>query len=253
VLIVGSLCGFVFLNQLLAHFDSFNSNELATARVSHWSGYIVSLNLENKTEGVSSVSASWIVPSVAYSINDTYSSVWVGVGGYGESTLIQAGTEQHCENGKVEYFAWYELLPKTITRISTLDIQPGDKVTTTITLVNDATDSWLIQVVDETDGERFQKTVTYDSTRSSAEWIVERPLVNGEISTLANFNQATLTDCTVTINGVTGSIGNFTYTPAVMVEEDDTDLVSTSALNVDGSSFKVTYLNPNQTVVTAKP
>ncbi len=253
MLIVGSLVGFVFLNQLLIQFNASSLNELAPARVSHWSGYIVSLDLQNKSQGVSSINASWIVPSITYSVNDTYSSIWVGVGGYGESTLIQAGTEQHSENGRVEYFAWYELLPRTIIRISTLDIQPGDKVTTTITLVNENTDSWLIQVVDETEGRSFQKTVTYDSSQKSAEWIVERPLVNGEISTLANFNQVTLTGCTTTINGVTGSIKNFTYTPAVMVDANDTDLVSTSPLTDDGSSFTVTYIKPNQTIVTSTP
>jgi hypothetical protein len=252
-LIAGSLAGFIFLNQLLAQFNAENATELATARVSHWSGYIVSLNLENKSQGVSMVTGSWIVPEVAYSVNDTYSSVWVGVGGYGESKLIQAGTEQHCENGKIEYFAWYELLPRTITTINTLSIQPGDKITTTITLVDDDADSWLITVIDETEGKSFQKTVTYDSTRKSAEWIVERPLVNGEISTLANFNQATLTDCKTTINGVTGVIKNFTYTPAIMVDTNDTDLVATSRLDSDGASFTVTYIKPTEIITTTKP
>ena len=254
VLIAGTLLGFTFLNQLLVHFDSANQNELATAYVTHWSGYIISLDLQNKTEGVSSITASWIVPEVTSSINDTYSSCWVGIGGYGESLLIQAGTEQHSENGQVEYFAWYELLPRTITRISILDIQPGDEITTTITLVDDENNSWLIQVVDKTEGKVFQKTVTYESTRKSAEWIVERPLVNGEISTLANFNQTTLTNCEVTINGVTGNINEFTFTPAVMVDSNSdsnkTELVAVSPLSEDGSSFTVTYLNPNANATT---
>jgi hypothetical protein len=199
------------------------------------------------------ITGSWIVPEVAYSVNDTYSSVWVGIGGYGETSLIQAGTEQHCENGKIEYFAWYELLPRTIITIQNLNIQPGDKVTTTITLVDDNADSWLIQVVDETEGQSFQKTVTYDSTRKSAEWIVERPLVNNQISTLANFNQVTLTDCKTTINGVTGVIKNFTYTPAVMVDANDSDLVETSRLGSDGASFTVTYIKPTEIIATTKP
>jgi hypothetical protein len=251
VLLVGAILSGVFLNQLLTRFDAFNPNELAPERVSHWSGYIVNLALQNKSEGVSSVSGSWIVPKIVYSVNDTYSSVWVGIGGYGEQTLIQAGTEQHCENGKVEYFAWYELLPRTIIRVSTLDISPGDKVTTTITLMDEKTDTWRITVVDQTEGKSFQKTVSYESSMKSAEWIVERPMVNGEISTLADFDKATLTDCSVTINGVAGSIKNFTYTPAVMADAN-VDLVHTSSLNSEGSSFTITYLKPNQnaTVVT---
>jgi len=144
-------------------------------------------------------------------------------------------------------------LPRTIITIQNLNIQPGDKVTTTITLVDDNTDSWLIQVVDETEGQSFQKTVTYDSTRKSAEWIVERPLVNSQISTLANFNQVTLNDCKTTINGVTGVIKNFTYTPAVMVDANDSDLVETSRLGSDGASFTVTYIKPTEIIATTKP
>jgi Peptidase A4 family len=252
VLIAGSLLSVVFLNGLLASFDSVSQSETAPARVSHWSGYIISLDLQNKSEGVSSISGTWTVPEIAYSENNTYSSVWVGVGGYGEKTLIQAGTEQHCENGRISYFAWYELLPASITTEGiNLDIQPGDRVTTSITLVNEEKGSWLITIVDETEGRFFQITVDYpQSTRKTAEWIVERPTVNGKISTLADFNQVTLTDCTTTINGVTGSIQNFTFTKAVMVGSLDNDLVQTSTLGSDGSSFTVTYLKPNQTTTS---
>ena len=247
VVIVGSLLSLVFLNGLLAQFDAVSVTETAPARVTHWSGYIIGLgDLQNKSEGVSSITGTWIVPEIKYSENNTYSSVWVGVGGYGETSLIQAGTEQHCENGRITYFAWYELLPATITTITTVEISPGDQITTSITLVDHAKNSWLITLVDQTTGESFQKTVTYDSTRQTAEWIVERPTVNNQISTLANFNQATLTDCSTTINGVTGSIKDFTYTKAVMVDSMDNELVKTSALSSDGSSFNVTYLEPNQ-------
>ncbi len=245
VLIAGVFAGFYFLNELLIRFDSATITELAPARVSHWSGYIINLDVENKTEGVGSISASWVVPQIAYSTNDTYSSVWVGVGGYGEKTLIQAGTEHQVENGKIEYFAWYELLPATIVRVPTLGIEPGDTVTTSISLVDQARNSWVISIVDETEGRSFQKTVTYNSSMKSAEWIVERPTVNNQISTLADFGTITLTDCKTSINGVSGSIKNFTYTPAVMVDSNDTDLVSVSKLGSDGSSFTVTYIPPS--------
>lgn len=204
-----------------------------------------------------SISASWVVPQISVSVNDTFSSVWVGVGGFGESSLIQAGTEQHCVNGHLEYFAWYELLPYTITRIHTLDIQPGDKITTSIILVDENKNTWVITVTDETEGAEFQKTVTYNSSMKSAEWIVERPTVNNTISTLANFGEATVTNCTTTINGVSGSIDNFTFTPAIMVDSNDLELVSTSPLSGDGSSFTVTYikpkLNPTPTAVSSIP
>ncbi len=251
MVIVGALLSSVFLNGLLAQFDASNTTETAPARVTHWSGYIVDLvNVQNKTEAVSSITGTWIVPQIKYSENNTYSSVWVGVGGYGEESLIQAGTEQHCENGQITYFAWYELLPKTITTITTMEIHPGDKITTTITLVNEKQNNWLITLIDHTSGQNFQKTVTYNSSQKTAEWVVERPMVNNQFSTLADFTQATLTDCSTTINGVTGSIKNFTHTKAVMIGSSDNDLVITSALNNDGTGFTVTYLKPGENATT---
>lgn len=244
ILVVGASVAFYGLDQLLIKLDSASPNQLATARVSHWSGYLVDLNLANRSQGVTSVSGTWTVPSVIASENDTFSSVWVGIGGYGETSLIQAGTEQHCVDGQVEYFAWYELLPKTINRIHTLTIYPGDSVTTTITLLDFEESSWLIKIEDHTRSTAFQRTVTYNSTMKSAEWIVERPTVNGKISTLADFGTATLTNCTATINGVSGSISNFTYTPVIMVDGDDNDLVSITPVRNDGASFQVTYIKP---------
>jgi hypothetical protein len=245
VLVIGSVVSLVFLNGLLASFDAAGVTEAAPARVSHWSGYIISLDLKNKTEGVSSITGTWGVPEIQYSVSNTYSSVWVGISGYGESSLIQAGTEQHCEKGKISYFAWYELLPATIITVNTLEISPGDIITTSITLVNDKQNTWQIIIIDETTGRSFEKTVTYDATRKSAEWIVERPTVNGQVSTLADFNKATLINCQTTIKGTTGTIKDFIYTQATMVDSQDNDLVKTSSLSSDGSSFTVTYLQPN--------
>ena len=168
----------------------------------------------------------------------------MGIGGYGETTLIQAGTEHQSVDGKLEYFAWYELLPRTITTIHTLSIYPGDKITTTITLLDFDQNSWSITLEDHTRRTSFQKTVTYNSSMKCAEWIVERPTVEGQISTLADFGTTGLTNCTVTVNGVKGSIADFPYTPVVMVDSNDSDLVSTSALGNDGASFEVTYIKP---------
>ncbi len=250
---MGAAVGFYSLNQLLAKFDADNPNELAPARVSHWSGYLVSLDLKNRSEGVQGVSGSWIIPSVSISENDTFSSIWVGIGGYGETTLIQAGTEQESVNGHTEYYAWYELLPQTITRIHTLNIYPGDKITTSITLLDENKTSWLIAINDNTRGTVFQKTVTYNSSMKCAEWIVERPTVDNKMSTLADFGVATLTNCTATINGVSGSIEDFIYTPVIMEDSNDTDLVSTSPLNNDGASFSVTYIKPTENIPETTP
>jgi hypothetical protein len=209
---------------------------------------MVASDIHNRSSVVSSVSASWRVPSVNLSENDTYSGVWVGIGGYGEETLIQAGTEQECIGGQRNYYVWYELLPAYMIRIRTLLVHPGDMITTSISLINENTSTWQIEIRDVTQGRNFRKVVFYNSSRLSAEWIVERPKVNGTVSTLADFGDVTFTECKATLDGVAGAVGNFSYAQLVMYGDKDAALVSVSPLNDSNSSFTVSYLeSPSQT------
>ena len=208
-------------------------------RVSQWSGYIAASDVHNRSPVVSSVSASWTVPEVKPSENATFSGVWVGIGGYGEDTLIQTGTEQEYYNGEAVYYAWYELLPGYLVRIQSLHVRAGDRITASINLVNENASTWSIEIRDVTRGEVFNRVFVYNSSMLSAEWIIERPKVNGVVSTLADFGNVTFTECKATVDGFTGAIGNFSYAQFVM-HDDDTALVSVSPLNEDG--FTVSYL-----------
>ena len=216
------------------------TSEPSPIRVSQWSGYMVAP--DSQTPLVTSVSGSWTVPQVKPSENNTFLGVWVGIGGYGEDTLIQTGTEQEYLEGRVSYYAWYELLPAHLVRIPSLHVRPGDLITASVSLVSQNANRWSIEINDVTRSEQFTKVVVYNSSMQSAEWIIERPLVNDSISTLANFGNATFTDCKATINGVTGTIGNFSYSQLIMHEDGDTPLVSVSPLNEMGSGFTVTYI-----------
>jgi hypothetical protein len=176
--------------------------------------------------------------------------MWVGIGGYGEDTLIQTGTEQEYFNGRPIYYAWYELLPDYLVEIPRIHVQLGDTITASISLVND--NSWTITLSDVTRGEHFEKTVVYNSSRLSAEWVVERPKVNGTVSTLADFGTAAFTDCKATVDDVTGVIGNFSYAQLVM-HDGDTPLVSVTPLDSDKSGFTVSYLEPPTPTASANP
>jgi len=219
-------------------------------RVSQWSGYIVASDIQNRSPVVSSVSASWTVPEVKLSENDTFSGVWVGIGGYGEETLIQTGTEQEYLNGRLVYYAWYELLPDYLIRIPRLHVRAGDTITASISLINANASTWSIEISDATRGEHFKKVVVYNSSLLSAEWVVERPKVNGTVSTLADFGNVTFTECKATVDGVTGPIGNFSYAQLSM-HEKDISLVSVSPLNEDESGFTVSYLEPSSATIMA--
>jgi len=237
--IVGAVAVFYSITLFLA--SSSQPEEPTVLRLSQWSGYMVASDVQNRSPVVSSIGASWTVPEVKPSENDTFSGVWVGIGGYGEETLIQTGTEQEYIDGRFTYYAWYELLPDYLVRIPNLHVQPGDTITASISLVNENASTWSIEISDVTRGEHFKRVVVYNSSMLSAEWVVERPKVNGVVSTLADFGNVTFTECKATVDGVTAAIGNFSYAQLVMHDED-TALVSVSPLDEDESGFTVGYL-----------
>ncbi|MHB8329564.1 MAG: G1 family glutamic endopeptidase, partial [Acidimicrobiales bacterium] len=75
----------------------------------NWAGYV------DIASTITSVEGSFIVPN-AGTLPPGVSATWVGIGGYGTSDLIQAGTQQISSPfGQFfaggSYAAWYEMLP----------------------------------------------------------------------------------------------------------------------------------------------
>jgi hypothetical protein len=237
--IVGAVAVFYSINLFFT--SSSPIEKPAVLHVSEWSGYILASDMQIPSPVISCISASWMVPEIKPSENMTFSGVWIGIGGYGEESLIQTGTEQEYLNNKPVYYAWYELLPDYLVRIPTLHVQPGDTIAASINLVNESTNIWLITINDVTRSEQFKKTIVYTSSMLSAEWVVERPKVNGTVSTLADFGNVTFTECNASVDDVTGPIGNFSYAQLAMYD-GETPLVSVLPLNVDESGFTVSYL-----------
>ena len=206
-----------------------------------WAGYIIAKNSNSQFE-VISVNASWIVPKVNVSSGDGYSSAWIGIGGQLDKSLIQVGTEHDVVNGEDTYTAWYELLPSFAVRLTSITVSPGDTMIAAVNLVNSDINQWSIQISDATTGQAFSRNVVYNSTRSSGEWIVERPTINNQIGTLADFGNLTFTDCYVNVNNVTGPIAKFSFTKIQMTNSQNAKLTSVSALTAGESSFTVSYL-----------
>ena len=209
---------------------------------SDWSGYSVSSDLNNPQPKVTGVNASWTVPIVNVSKGDSFSAVWIGVGGQFDDTLIQTGTEQDSTSGRGVYSAWYELLSSNAVTIDSLGVSPGDEITASISLLEPATNTWSIEIHDVTSGQSFQKNLVYVSSMLSAEWIVERPMVNNRLGTLADFGKITFTGCAATIDGNVGNISSFPTIQVTMYNRKNVELVGVSPLTSKGSSFSVNYL-----------
>jgi hypothetical protein len=207
-----------------------------------WAGYVAASSFSNPQPQVIGINASWTIPSINASATDVYSSAWIGIGGQFDKTLIQLGTEHDYDsnNDQVKYSAWYEMLPAYAQNIP-VTISEGDNITASITMINSDTNEWNIQLIDNTNNQSFSQNVAYNSTRSSGEWIVERPTLNNQITSLASFGTITFTDAYVNINNAVYPLGHAPFAQVLMTNRQNTQLTSVSSISADGTSFTVGY------------
>ena len=246
LLVVWFLLLAVTLSFLALLADEFNRNPQSQSFTSlSWSGYLVSNDFAVPPIQITGINGSWTVPEVNPSIGDTYSSAWVGIGGQNDKTLIQAGTEHNYVDGKADYYAWYELLPGFAVPIKEFILAPGDSFAVSITMNDSQSNQWRIQIRDYTRGQNFIKTVTYNSSRASGEWVMERPSINKSITSLANFGSITFSNCYIVVNNAVGNLSHFKYSQVKMANQADTALTSVTPVGTESSSFRVTYLSAN--------
>jgi Peptidase A4 family len=203
----------------------------------NWSGYAVTPG-----SGITGVTSTFTVPSAGLD-PPGFAATWAGIGGYNTSDLIQAGTgEQSVPSNPLvgpQYYAWYELLPNSETQLtncsgdSSCTVTPGDSITVAINNVSG--DTWSISVSDS--GKRsWGQDVTYSSSESSAEWILEAPTLV-EQTVLANVGTvpfgptSTYTDASGTHTIAAGSPTQIDLGTGVVNE------ATPSALASDGQSF----------------
>jgi hypothetical protein len=195
---------------------------------SNWSGYAIS------GSGFNSVTGQWTVPAAAPSRKATYSSNWVGIDGFNNSSLIQTGTESDYYGGSAHLDAWWEILPAAETVIPTITVKAGDVMTASIT--HGSGSSWTITIGDKTSGKSFTTTQTYTGPQTSAEWIEEAPSLGGRVATLANYGLATFDPGTV--NG--GPPGLTASESGVMVQKG-VQVPTPSNPDAGADGFNVAY------------
>jgi hypothetical protein len=178
---------------------------------SNWAGYAV------HRSGVSfkEVSAAWKEPTLSCRRGaDTYSAMWVGLGGYYQTSnaLEQIGTEVDCKkDGSVQASAWYELVPDPSQTIH-LTVKPGDTIAASVSVTGSRAQ---LALADTTRHWTFTRTFTPSSIDiSSAEWILEAPSAclsptACAVLPLAHFRSASFGFArAVTTTGKTGTISS---------------------------------------------
>lgn len=204
---------------------------------SNWSGYAASGG------SFTSVTGTWTVPSVTATTSGA-DATWVGIGGVDSRDLIQAGTQATVSGGVVQYDAWIEMLPAS-SRPVQLAVTAGDSVT--VTLTEKSPGQWTITIKNNTTGGRYATTVSYDSTRTSAEWVEEAPSVGRETLALDEFGRVTFTGASAIRDGRTLGLMDLGADAITMINGSRQTLAQPSVIGADGASFTVTRTGAQST------
>jgi len=227
-----------------------------TSESTNWAGYAI------HRSGVrfDKVLGTWIEPQPTCSAHEpTYSSIWVGIGGYDLSSeaLEQIGTDADCSaSGRVSSSAWYELVPAP-SRAIKLRVSPGDRIRAAVSIAGQRVTLTLRDLTRHRSFAETLRAAKLDAT--SAEWIVEAPSLCSNRFTcrtlpLADFDAASFTAVAArTTQGHTGTIEDrrWTKTRIRLAEAGrrfiagataaDFATATPSPLTAGGSAFTVTY------------
>jgi hypothetical protein len=182
----------------------------------NWAGYAVEGTPETN-DSVTAVSGTWVVPTAMATSNSAANSAnpqcatWVGIDGFGNSTVEQIGTASYLFGGIPEYYAWYELYPANMMEIGKLTlgkISPGDTMTASVQYgLPSYPNEFLLTITDNTTGKSYSTPqADATATRSTAEWIAEAPSTTSGVEPLPLIGSVPFTNASATIGGITGPI-----------------------------------------------
>ena len=193
-----------------------------TSQSSNWAGYAV----HHAHVNFKKVVGTWTQPKAVCTPNQpSYSSVWVGIGGYSVTSqaLEQIGTEADCTAGGSEASsAWYELVPAASQTVK-IPVSAGDRVRASVAVYGKNVTLTLDNLTRHRTFKKHLHASVLDTT--SAEWIVEAPSVCSgnacQTLPLADFGSTGFTAARAT--ATTGHVGTiddrrWTTTKIVLAE-----------------------------------
>ncbi|WP_161631713.1 G1 family glutamic endopeptidase [Pseudonocardia asaccharolytica] len=186
----------------------------------NWSGFVTS------GTGFHSVSASWRQPPVTCSSVGNKFAIWVGIDGYGSSTVEQTGVATDCSSGSPSHQAWYEMVP-ALPVYHDDPVQAGDSMTAGVVRSGR---HYTMTITDNTRGWTRSVTAAADAANTSAEIIVEPAA-----GSLPRFGKITFTD--VTVDGNQLSAGT-----AFAIDATNSGGFETLTSPLSGGRFSVSYL-----------
>jgi Peptidase A4 family len=217
--------------------------EIGTSRIAsyNWSGY-ADVSATNQT--FASVSGQWRTPRVTCGSEDTITSEWVGLDGFGSLTVEQAGTVGWCFEGTPTYFTWYEMYPAGTVEVGT-SLQAGDMITAMVSRSGTAYTLALTDATRPADSFSARKTCALATCLdTSAEWVAERPSFHIGIAPLADYSRWTVRHATQTASGPPGPISGYPASYRInMMDATGSYQLSTTSQLAGGRSFSTYWLN----------
>lgn len=131
----------------------------------NWSGAAV------QGSGFSTVTSSWTEPSVSCNSTNDLMAPWVGIDGYGSSSVEQTGVATDCSTGSPEYSGWYEMYPAAPVYYNE-PVAAGDSISAS---VSRSGTSYALVLTDNTQGWSKTYNGSYNGQNASAEVIIESP------------------------------------------------------------------------------
>ncbi len=219
----------------------------STALSDNWSGYVLLNSVTSYSKSSFDVAmGNWVVPKAQQAIGmcsgaTSYSSTWVGIDGAGSSDVLQAGTEAdaYCGGSITQpyYDAWYEWYPNNEVAISNFAVSAGDDVYVQVWSTGASTGhAYMIDyTTEQTVNMSFSAPPGVSLVGNSAEWIVERPTVNGSLPALTNyvqdfFSDAYVGDFAANISQPGAAATGVTAVPFQMIGSSTTDVISKPTL-----------------------
>jgi Peptidase A4 family len=168
----------------------------ATESSTNWSGAVQFASSGNAFKWVQ---GTWTVPNVYAPVQNplgwSYCSSWIGIDGDGSNDVCQAGVEHEIfgpEGLSVRIcYPWWEWFPENEIQIPNFPVYAGDQVTCLICTTGAGATKASIFFTNLSSGMSTSFLITAPSgtqlAGNSAEWIVERPSVNGALTSLADY------------------------------------------------------------------
>jgi Peptidase A4 family len=205
------------------------SRKKANPRSTNWAGYAV-------TGGAyASVASNWVEPSVTCTANGIV-GFWIGLDGWGSTSVEQDGTGVDCSSGSPQQFAWWETYPENSIQVYDAPVAAGDRMSSEV--ASEGNGQYIMALTDWTANWSERNVVSAPTAQNASAEIVAEAVTDGDsITALPDFGNISFTGSA--ING--GSLQSAAAEPIDMTDLSDNLIARTTAADQSGD-FAVNYV-----------